>query len=89
MPFAINYQRNLMPSVNPILQLINSSDDVHVFAWQLQLEILPAVGSVGELLFDATSAPPDSLFGQDPGPISFLEDPGNTVMAFDAESNPE
>src|ERR1043165_8369488 len=72
-PFAITYQPSLQTSVEPILQVVNSSGEAYVSSWQLKLEVRPVSSGQGELLFHDVSVPPDSLFGQDPRPVSTLD----------------
>lgn len=86
-PFTIKYQPTLQTSIEPILQVVNNTVDAYVTSWQLKLEIRPLGGSHGALLFHDVSVPPNSLFGQDPRPITLLEGPSNTALTFDFTSN--
>jgi hypothetical protein len=87
LPFTVTYDQAVQSSFVPVLQVVNETDaSVMVLSWQLELEIRPLPGSQGELLFHRVAAPPNSLFGQDPGPISDLMDPSNSILAFDADT---
>jgi len=82
-PFQLTYQPNVEPSIKPILQVINTVSDAFVAGWQIKLEVRPASGSHGQLLFNDVSVPPNSLFGQDPRSISLLLGPSDTVLCYD------
>src|SRR5438270_7567823 len=87
LPFSVNYHPDVQPSIEPIIEVVNdSSAAAVVLAWQLQLEIRPIEGAHGQLLFQSTSTPPGSLFGQTPGPMSDLTSPGPTILASDSDS---
>jgi hypothetical protein len=87
MPFTVTHQQLVQQSLEQIIQVVNDSGNgVTVLSWQLQLEIRPLAGSQGEVLFDTATTPPESLFGQSPGPISDLANPSNTILAFDSDT---
>src|SRR4051794_4384139 len=69
-PFSIGYSDP--QSLVFVLQVANeSASTVNVLSWQLMnLELRPIPGSQGSLEFQSAGAPPDSLFGQTPGPQS-------------------
>lgn len=84
-PFT--YQQNVQTSFEPVLQVVNDSGvSVVVLSWQLELEVRPLQGAQGELLFQSAGTPPNSLFGQVPGPLSDLSSPRSMVLAFDGDT---
>jgi hypothetical protein len=86
-PFVISFDGNAQSSYELILQAVNESQtDAAVVAWQLDLELQPLPGSQGALLFQNAEAPPNSLFGQTPGPMTDLAEPSAAVFAFDSDS---
>src|SRR3954466_1568214 len=86
-PFTIHYNPQRQSSVDPVLELVNSSAVPDVgLSWQLQLAIQPLAGAHGQLLFQSTFTPPSSLFGEVPGPISDVTTPASTLLAFDSDS---
>lgn len=86
--FEVTYQDLQTPLVI-VLQVANdSASTVSVLSWQLiDLELRPLAGAQGNLLFQAATAPPDSLFGQIPGPNSDLTSPSARVSASDVDPN--
>jgi hypothetical protein len=87
LPFSVNYHPDVQPSIEAIIEVVNNSSAAAVaLAWQLQLEIRSVEGAHGQLLFQSTSTPPNSLFGQMPGPMSDLTSPSSTVLASDSDS---
>lgn len=87
-PFELAYQNVQSPLVI-VLQVANESETTaSVLSWQLvDLELRPLVGVQGELLFHNVTAPPNSLFGQSPGPQSDLSAPSAKVSALDVDPN--
>jgi hypothetical protein len=87
LPFSVNYHPDVQPSFEPILEVVNDSNVAAVaLSWQLHLEVLPIGSAHGELLFLSTSSPPQSLFGQAPGPMSDLTSPSPTLLASDSDT---
>lgn len=87
-PFELTYQ-DVHSSLVIVLQVANESGaTATVLSWQLvELELRPLGGAQGELNFQSVTAPPDSLFGQSPGPQSDLTMPSATVSALDVDPN--
>jgi hypothetical protein len=87
-PFSISYSDPQSPLVF-VLQVANeSASTVNVLSWQLMnLELRPLPESQGSLEFHSAGAPPDSMFGQTPGPQSDLSAPSSTVSVFDIDPN--
>jgi hypothetical protein len=86
LPFSVNYHPDVQPSFEPILDVVNESNTAAVaLAWQLHLEVRPLGSAHGELLFQSTSTPPQSLFGQTPGPMSDLTSSSPTLLASDSD----
>jgi Dockerin type I domain len=87
LPFTVTYDQTVQSSWAPVLQVVNEAGaDVLVLSWQLELEVRALEGTHGELLFHSTVAPPDALFGQEPGPISNLTNPSDKLIAFDGDT---
>ena len=87
-PFALSYQ-DTQSQLAFILQVTNESvSTVNMLSWQLiDLELRPLATAQGSLQFDNAGAPPDSLFGQTPGPQSNLSAPSSTISVFDSDPN--
>jgi hypothetical protein len=86
-PFTIDYSPQSQAAVDSVLQLINDDNAAAVvLSWQLQLEIRPLSGAHGHVLFQSVSTPPDSLFGDNPGPTSDLNGAASTLLGFDADT---
>jgi len=68
-----------------VLQVYNADADLTLAIWQLELELRPTASAVGELKFGSTFAPPMSLFGEFPGPLSDLAGPNPHVNIFDGD----
>jgi hypothetical protein len=87
LPFSVNYHPDVQASIEAIIEVVNDSSAAAVaVAWQLQLEIRSVEGAHGQLLFQSTSTPPASLFGQTPGPMSDLTNPSSTLFSSDSDS---
>ena len=86
LPFDFNYFQSAPPP-GPVLQVVNDSGTAAVvLSWQLQLELRPLPGAQGDLLFESIGTPPDSLFGNMPGPTSDLTTASSTILAFDQDT---
>jgi hypothetical protein len=87
LPFSVNYHPDVQPSFELIMEAVNDSNVAAVaLSWELHLEVRPIGSAHGELLFQSTSSPPQSLFGQTPGPMSDLISPNPRLIAFDSDS---
>jgi hypothetical protein len=87
-PFSLRYQDAQLPLAF-ILQVANESVSTpNVMSWQLiNLELRPLATAQGNLKFQDAGSPPDSLFGQTPGPQSNLSGPSSTISVFDSDPN--
>jgi hypothetical protein len=87
LPFSVNYHPDVQPSFELVMEIVNDSNVAAVvLSWQLHLEVRPIGSAHGELLFQSTSPPPQSLFGQTPGPMSDLTNPDSKLLASDSDS---
>jgi hypothetical protein len=82
-PFSVTYNGGYLPL---IFEIFNETDAIlNAVIWQLDLEILGTPNSVGHLYFEDVKAPPDSLFGPVPGPLSVFVDTNTHIVVFDAD----
>lgn len=86
-PFAFTFTQNGGLTFDLTLQAFNeSAEPGTMLGWLTALQIHPAIGSHGTLEFQAVSAPPDSMFGLIPGPLSDLMPPSDHLTASDADT---
>lgn len=86
-PFSFTFTQNGGVTFDMTLQAFNESlEPATMLGWLATLRINPAGGSHGTLAFQAVSAPPDSMFGMIPGPISDLMPPSDHLTASDADT---
>jgi hypothetical protein len=86
----IVYERGGSIPLEVVLELANTSldDSLPVLAWQLGLA-LDASGATGDLVIGSVSAPENSMFGSDPGPLALEELPASAALVADADMSPE
>ena len=87
MPPVIVYTIGSGTPLEVVLELANETQEATppIFLWQLQLQIHGETGATGEVEFASVAAPDGSLFGSDPGPITFDELPASEIVVSDVD----
>jgi hypothetical protein len=85
-PFDVSFQQDSNLTIDLLLQIVNGGDSAaSIVSWQLELTLYPLAGSRGAVLFSQVAAPPDSLFGNQHGPLVQPQGLSGHISVSDAD----
>jgi hypothetical protein len=85
-PVSIVYNAAAAGSLRLIFQIFNETPlPINALIWQLDLELIPAPGAIGNSHFQSAESPPNPIFPPVPGIVSVYVGSDQHLIAFDGD----